>query len=136
MSVLETARLGGRHGCSCLCQDTSRWREDLVYFEVDFPEALPSIAPDRTFLAGYSFGRVFWREPAWLSHHSNHHEEVLSKKISAISKRQSLWPMLDVSALEAASLKQTFVGPVDIIKNRLQFLSIPGPLFRFWPCPY
>ena len=29
------------------------------------------------------------------------HGQVLSKKISAISKRQGLWPMLDVSALEA-----------------------------------
>eukprot|EP00439_Symbiodinium_sp_Y106_P044201 s5276_g5.t1 len=46
-----------------LREDSSRWRDDLVYFEVDFPE-------------------------------------VLSKKISAISKRQGLWPMLDVSALE------------------------------------
>ncbi|CAE7767057.1 LCMT1, partial [Symbiodinium pilosum] len=46
-----------------LREDSTRWRDDLVYFEVDFPE-------------------------------------VLSKKISAISKRQGLWPLLDVASLE------------------------------------
>jgi len=40
-----------------------RWRDDLVYFEVDFPE-------------------------------------VLSRKASAIQKRQNLWPMLDATSAE------------------------------------
>ncbi|CAJ1441664.1 unnamed protein product, partial [Effrenium voratum] len=53
-----------------LREDPSRWREDLVYFEVDFPE-------------------------------------VLSKKVSAISKRQSLWPMLDVSSLEELTTRSS-----------------------------
>lgn len=42
-----------------LRSSTSLWRDDLVYFEVDFPE-------------------------------------VLSKKLAAIKKARSLWPMLDV----------------------------------------
>lgn len=50
-----------------LREDPARWRGDLVYFEVDFPE-------------------------------------VLSKKLSAVMKRQSLWPLLDIrSAEELAS---------------------------------
>lgn len=46
-----------------LREDTARWRDDLVYFEVDFPE-------------------------------------VLSKKVAALQKRQSLWPMLDANSAE------------------------------------
>lgn len=36
--------------------------------------------------------------------------QVLSKKVSAISKRQSLWPMLDVSSLEAGWTPLFFLG--------------------------
>jgi len=46
-----------------LREDEARWRDDLTYFELDFPE-------------------------------------VLSKKVSALQKRQSLWPMLDVTTSE------------------------------------
>ncbi|CAK9068657.1 unnamed protein product [Durusdinium trenchii] len=53
-----------------LREDPQRWREDLVYFEVDFPE-------------------------------------VLSKKISAISRRQNLWPMLDVTSMEELTTRSS-----------------------------
>lgn len=46
-----------------LRDNPAHWREDLVYFEVDFPE-------------------------------------VLSKKLSAVLKKQSLWPLLDASSQE------------------------------------
>jgi len=46
-----------------LREDPARWRDDLTYFEVDFPE-------------------------------------VLSKKLSAILKRQSTWPLLDATCQE------------------------------------
>lgn len=46
-----------------LREDESRWRDDLVYFEVDFPE-------------------------------------VISKKVSAVLKKQSLWPLLDAKTQE------------------------------------
>lgn len=53
-----------------LREDAGRWRDDLFYFEVDFPE-------------------------------------VLSKKISAISRRQNLWPMLDVSTMEELTTRSS-----------------------------
>jgi len=53
-----------------LREDASRWRDDLIYFEVDFPE-------------------------------------VLGKKISAISRRQNLWPMLDVSSMEELTTRSS-----------------------------
>jgi len=46
-----------------LREDPERWRDDLVYFEVDFPE-------------------------------------VLSKKLSAVLKRQSIWRLLDATCQE------------------------------------
>jgi len=46
-----------------LREDPARWRDDLTYFEVDFPE-------------------------------------VQSKKLSAVLKRQNLWPLLDASCQE------------------------------------
>jgi tRNA wybutosine-synthesizing protein 4 len=46
-----------------LRENPKYWREDLVYFEVDFPE-------------------------------------VLSKKLSAILKKQALWPLLDAASQE------------------------------------
>jgi O-methyltransferase involved in polyketide biosynthesis len=46
-----------------LREDKSRWRDDLVYFEVDFPE-------------------------------------VMVKKVNAVLKKQSVWPLLDASTQE------------------------------------
>jgi tRNA wybutosine-synthesizing protein 4 len=51
-----------------LRDNPARWRDDLVYFDVDFPE-------------------------------------ILSRKLSAITKRQNLWPLLD------AEKKEDFVSP-------------------------
>jgi len=64
-----------------------RWREDLVYFEVDFPE-------------------------------------VLSKKLTAILRKQSLWPMLDASSQEdLVSSENGVSGTRELRTKHCRFVS-------------
>lgn len=70
-----------------LRESPSLWREDMVFFEVDFPE-------------------------------------VLCKKISAITKKQNLWPLLDVTSADQLMSDETnALGTKDLRTKHLRFVA-------------
>lgn len=69
-----------------LRENPAYWREDLVYYEVDFPE-------------------------------------VLSKKVSAVLKRQTLWPLLDASSQDdIVSQELSLAGTRELRTKHLRYV--------------